>query len=300
MQAHEAVRSYLNDLRDAGRRATTLRGYASDLSVLVECAAKHGGALNEQAVSDYLAWPKGRSTATRARRSSSLRGLLRHCDRMILMPTHGEVEPPNDREAERPPHRVLRSEIDAVFSMIPLHEDRDHLLFGLLAHLGLRPSEALALRVEDFEESSASLSVDGWGGKRRRVLVDDRQIYLRLTNYLLLTASPSGPLFTASGRETPLRYQSVQHRWAQYCSQAGVDVKLSDLRRAHVADLVSGGVPEAIIRERIGQAAGALEGTHVSFSNAESDAEIRAWQERRDARRTAPDGTLDASERRVG
>ncbi|WP_229779074.1 tyrosine-type recombinase/integrase [Microbacterium maritypicum] len=173
-----------------------------------------------------------------------------------------------------------------MFAVIPHYADRDQLVLGLLAHLGLRPGEVLALQVEDFEEASASLFVTGWGGKRRRVLVDARDVLLRLSNYVRVSVSHSGPMFTASGRETPLRYQSVQHRWKQYCATAGVDVKLADLRRAHVAELVAGGVPEAVIRERIGQRTGPLDYAAVSFSTADSDAQIREWRKRRDTQAT--------------
>ncbi|UJP08764.1 site-specific integrase [Microbacterium sp. KUDC0406] len=152
----------------------------------------------------------------------------------------------------------------------------------MLARLGLRPGEALELQVEDFDETSASLSVPGWGGHRRRVLVDDRQILLRLSNYIRYTANPAGPLFTARGRDTPLRYQSVQHRWGQYCAEAGVVLQLSELRQAHAAELLAGGVPEHVVRERLGQRSGAL-GAAVSFSAADSDAALTAWHERREA-----------------
>lgn len=299
MNASEAVRSHLDHLRRAGRRASTLRGYESDLRVLVECAGRHDGTISKRVVDEYLSWPTAQAAATRARRLSALRGLLRSCSREDLLPADRDLERPRAREQRRPLHRDRRSEIDAVFAVIPLHADRDHLIFGLLAHLGLRPGEALALQVADFEEASASLTVTGWGGRRRRVLVDDRQVLLRLTNYVRSTAPQSGPLFSASGRETPLRYQSVQQRWAQYCSAAGVDVQLSELRRAHVADLVAGGVPELVIRERIGQAAGPLDRTPGSLSSEKSDAEIRAWQERRVARSTGARAP-NAPERRVG
>lgn len=186
-----------------------------------------------------------------------------------------------------------------MFAVIPHYADRDQLVFGLLAHLGLRPGEVLALQVEDFEEASASLFVTGWGGKRRRVLVDNRDVLLRLANYVRFSALPSGPLFTASGRETPLRYQSIQHRWAQYCATAGVDVQLTDLRRAHVADLVTGGVSEAVIRERIGQSTGALDAAYGSFSGEDSDAQIREWHKRREAQ-AAGKRTSTASERHAG
>ncbi len=299
MKAEEALSSYMEELRRAGRRPSTIRGYETDLRVLVRIAAEHGGGIDGDVVSEYLAWPTAQAIATRARRLSALRGLLRDCGRADLLPPHGGRERARAEEPPRRSSRNLRTEIDAVFAAMPHYADRDQLVFGLLAHLGLRPGEVLALQVQDFEEASASLYVTGWGGKRRRVLVDNRDVLLRLTNHLRFLAVSSGPLFTASGRDTPLRYQSVQHRWAQYCATAGVDVHLTDLRRAHVADLVAGGVPEAVIRDRIGQSTGSLHSDFVSFSSEDSDAQIREWHKRRNGQVTG-EHTPHSSERNAG
>lgn len=282
MRAIEAVESYLEQLRRAGRRANTIRGYETDLRVFVRIATEHGGEIDGDVVAEYLVWSSAYTAATRARRLSALRGLLRSCGSLSLLPAGEAPARPHAEDSRRPSYRELKLQIDAVFAAIPHYADRDQLVFGLLAHLGLRPGEVLALQVEDFEEPSASLFVTGWGGKRRRVLVDDRDVLLRLTNFARKVTSRSGPLFTALNRETPLRYQSIQQRWAQYCASAGVDVKLADLRRAHVADLVAGGVPEAVIRERIGQRTGQLDNAVLLFSAEDSDAQIREWRRRRD------------------
>lgn len=299
MRADQAVSVYLEKLRGAGRRQSTIRGYETDLRVLVRIAAERGGEIDGELVSEYIAWPSAQAAATRARRLSALRGLLGSCGALDLLPADEGRERPRAGKARRSHRRDLRSEVDTVFAVIPHYADRDQLVFGLHAHLGLRPSEVLALQVEDFEEASASLFVTGWGGRRRRVLVDNPDLLLRLTNYVRFSALPSGPLFTARGRETPLRYQSIQHRWAQYCATAGVDVQLTDLRRAHVADLVAGGVPEPVIRERIGQSTGTLTGAFGSFSLEDSDAQIRAWHARRDAQSSAKP-TSTASGRHAG
>lgn len=299
MRADQAVSAYLEKLRSAGRRPSTIRGYETDLRVLVRIAAERGGEIDGELVSEYIAWPGAQAAATRARRLSALRGLLGSCGALDLLPAYEGRERPRAGKTRRSHRRDLRSEVDTVFAVIPHYADRDQLVFGLHAHLGLRPSEVLALQVEDFEEASASLFVTGWGGRRRRVFVDNPDLLLRLTNYVRFSALPSGPLFTARGRETPLRYQSIQHRWAQYCATAGVDVQLTDLRRAHVADLVAGGVPEAVIRERIGQSTGALDADYGSFSSEDSDAQIRAWHSRRYAQSSA-NPTSTASGRHAG
>ncbi len=61
-----------------------------------------------------------------------------------------------------------RSAVEAVLAVIPRQADRDQLMFGLLARLGLRPGEVLGLGVGDFDEAGGTLEVAGWGGARRR------------------------------------------------------------------------------------------------------------------------------------
>ena len=80
-----------------------------------------------------------------------------------------------------------------MFAVIPHYADRDQLVFGLHAHLGLRPSEVLALQVEDFEEASASLFVTGWGGRRRRVLVDNPDLLLEADQLRAILGVALGP-----------------------------------------------------------------------------------------------------------
>lgn len=227
-----------------------------------------------------------------------LRGLLRSCGRLDLLPAQRTVASTPATAQRSNAERDLRGDIESVFAVIPRQADRDQLLFGVIARLGLRPGEALALQIEDFEEQSASLYVTGWGGTPRRVFVDDNETLLRLTNHVRFSTRSSGPLFSAPGHETPLRYQSVQHRWAQYCSAAGVTLRLSDLRRAHADDLLVGGVSEFVVRERLGQRTGPLGGAAMSLSEAESDQELVAWQERRKA--SAPQADTTRAHGRAG
>jgi integrase/recombinase XerD len=180
------------------------------------------------------------------------------------------------------PVTVRAGDVDAALRMIPIYADRDQLLFGLLARLGLRPGEALALQVTDVDTDEGILDVPGWGGRRRRVLIDDNELLTRIRNWLRVTGWTSGPLFRSPSGRGALRYQSVAERWSRYTAQAGVQLTLGDLRRAHSADLLAGGVPEWVVRDRLGQRTGELPGAGGPPDSA--DAAVRAW---RTARATA-------------
>jgi len=282
MPWRELVEAYLGDLADQGRRSHTLRGYRCDLAELVDHLEGHG-AITDAAVVDaaglrgFLASLERLAPATQARKRSAVRGFLRWAAARGLV----DASLLDLLAAPSPVTRAVgvvseRSAVEAVLAVIPRQADRDQLMFGLLARLGMRPGEVLGLGVGDFDEAGGTLELAGWGGVRRRVLVDDPQILMRLVNWKRTLGRQDGPLFCAPGRTTPLRYQSMAGRWARYEAAAGVTVRLSDLRRAHAADLLAGGVPEWAVRNRLGQQNGPLTGPTLAGQSA--DDAVRAWR----------------------
>ncbi|HEY1569928.1 MAG TPA: tyrosine-type recombinase/integrase [Pseudonocardiaceae bacterium] len=260
----ELVDEYLGELRARGLSHHTLRGYRADLLRLsLDLPVDPADVRNAL---------DGLAPATRARRASALRGWWTWARTAGQVTGELDLEPgprpPSDR-ARAPESTAVRAVLDA----IPRQADRDQLLFRLLATLGLRPGEALALRAEDVDTEAATLDVTGWGGRRRQVLIDDRTLNIRLHNWLWSTGIESGPLFRSPTGEGALRYQSVAQRWARYTTAAGVTLSLGDLRRAHSAELLAGGVPEWVVRDRIGQSTGDLPGARAG----DAAAAITAW-----------------------
>jgi integrase len=90
------------------------------------------------------------------------------------------------------------------------------------------------------------------------VLLDDRGYVALLKLYLARTGYTAGPLFRASinGSGGPLSYDAAHHRWEGYCSAAGVDMEIHQLRHAHATELKVSGVASAAsfgsLRERRG------------------------------------------------
>ena len=172
--------------------------------------------------------------------------------------------------------------MEAVLTAIPAAQRRDRLLFRLIFETGLRVSEALGLHVEDLDLTADDehLNVLGKGGQRRTVLLDEAGLVGQLRSYLKWTGYRHGPLFRAekNGRGGPLRYQSVQERWARYCAQVGVSCTLHQLRHTHATELVNGGVSLATIRRRLGHKNLQTTLRYAEQSDATADAELRAWR----------------------
>lgn len=186
------------------------------------------------------------------------------------------------------PRDVPRATVELILGQVPRAQRRDWLLFRLVYETGMRIGEALAIHVEDLDltRDDERLSVLGKGGRRRTLLLDDPRLVTELRAYLKATGYRHGPLFRAAknGRGGPLRYQSIQQRWARYCAAAGTTVTLHQLRHAHATELVNDGVSLATIRKRLGHKNLQTTARYASQSDATADAELRARRRRRDQR----------------
>jgi integrase len=178
--------------------------------------------------------------------------------------------------------------VEAILAVIPPTQPRDQLLFRLILETGLRISEALALYIEDVDltPDDEHLHVLGKGNQSRRILLDDPRLVKQLRTYLRRTGYQHGPLFRAlkNGQGDPLRYQSVQERWAAYCIKAGITCTLHQLRHTHATELVNDGVSLATIRKRLGHKNLQTTLRYAEQSDATADTEVRAWRRRRQTR----------------
>ena len=171
-----------------------MRAYRVDLGSYLDFLTGSRRRPNGRSASDYLE-SLDLAPASLARRRTALTGWLAWLAQAGHVVGSLEVtRPPRPKRTDRSPF-PSRGDVEAVLARIPLQASRDQLLFGLMAYLGLRPGEALELRFEDFDEAQAALTVPGWGGRRRRVLVDDPVILMRLVNWRRASEKAGGPMF---------------------------------------------------------------------------------------------------------
>jgi integrase len=275
----QLVERYLAQLAQRGRGEHTLRAYRGDLGAFIRQARAEDGRIDPAGLVRYQGSLARAAPASAARRRSAVRGFLRWAAEQgsDLSGAQLELSAAPDRAASaREPEAPDARAVEAALALIPRQADRDQLAFKLLARVGLRPGELLGLTGTAFEASSGHLEVVGWGGRLRRVLVDDPEVKLRLIHWIRRTDPGSGPLLPGRDPGTPLRYQSLAARWVRYTAAAKVQVPLSALRRAHAAQLLAGGVPEWAVRERLGQPRGLL----PAPSHGSADEEICRWRER--------------------
>jgi len=279
------VEDFLVDLAQANRPRHTQRAYASDLRQFAHWHPGPLATISARCLREFFASLAHLSVGTRARKQASLSTFFHWAGRQGLLPSNPmayieriKPDPPRQRGIDR-------ATVEMVITSIPAMQRRDRLLFRLLLETGIRVGEALNLYVEDIDLTvdDERIEVRGKGQSRRTVLLDDPALVQELRTYLKHTRYQHGPVFRASknGRGGPLRYQSVQERWANYCAQIGLQCPLHHLRHIHATELVNGGVSLATIRKRLGH-----KHVHTTLRYAEqadttADAELRRWRRQR-------------------
>ncbi|MEJ7638697.1 MAG: tyrosine-type recombinase/integrase, partial [Singulisphaera sp.] len=216
---------------------------------------------------------------SRARKQAALASFLSWAHRRGLIVSDPMATIERVRRDPPRPRSLTREQVETVLAAIPPSHRRDRLLFRLIFETGLRVSEALGLHVEDLDlTADDEHHVLGKGGQRARCCWT-RRVWSGL-HVPEVDRNRHGPLFRAenNGRGGPLRYQSVQERWARYCAQAGVSCTLHQLRHTHPTELVNGGVGLATIRKRLGHKNLQTTLRYSEQSDATADAEVRAWQ----------------------
>jgi integrase len=273
------IATFLADLRRAGRSPHTLRAYTTELAHLAACHDGPVASISVDTLRMALARRDERSPASRARTMAALNSFLAWALRHDLLASNPLDKLDRVRLPEPTPRGLERAQIDAVLAVIPRDQLRDQLLFRLLAETGLRISEALQLDVGDLDltPDDEHLHVLGKRGQRRTLLLDDPQLVRLLRRYLKATSARHGPLFRAlkNGDGQPLRYQTIQARWAAYSAAAGVTCTLHQLRHSHATALVQDGVSLATIRKRLGHKHIQTTLRYAEQSDVAADAEVR-------------------------
>lgn len=280
------VEAFLADLKRANYSSHTLRAYAGDLR---RFAASYAGAPEAITVEDlrsFLASFAHLKPATRARKQAALNSFFTWAYRQDRIPANPMAKTDPVKRDEPDIRALTRAEVEQILAIIPAEQPRDRLLFRLIFETGLRVSEALHLYVEDLDltQDDEHIRVLGKGRQRRTVLLDDPRLVRQLRAYLKRTDYKRGPLFRAqkNGRGGPLRYQSVQQRWQQYCLEADVVCTLHQLRHTHATELVNDGVSLATIRKRLGHKNIQTTLRYAEQSDETADTELRAWRRQKE------------------
>ncbi|MGO4614718.1 tyrosine-type recombinase/integrase [Nocardia sp. 2YAB30] len=291
------IEDFLVDLGNANKPANTIRAYRGDLLAFAEYYDGDLEVMDVVPVRQFLTDIAHQAPATRKRKRAAVsafcRWAVRH-DRLDANPMDrvDTVRVPKTLPRPVPAPRIFRV-LDAMCARrprksVPLDVLRDRVLFETTYQCGTRASEACELYVEDFDLAldDEHVRVHGKGGTVRTVLLDDRGYVGLVKLYLARTGYTTGPMFRASinGKGGPLSYSAAHHRWQKYCTAAGVDIDIHQLRHSHATELINAGVSIEVVRKRLGHASTETTQIYTLLADKVSDAEMRAARRRRDTR----------------
>ena len=224
-QLSPLVTDFLAELAHTNRSRHTCRAYATDLAQFSAFYRGTVGGITAEVIRGFGATLQRLGPASRARKQAALASFLGWARRQGHLASDPMASVARVRPDPPRPRSLGRGPVEAILKVIPAAQRRDRLLFRLIFETGLRVSEALGVHLEDLDLATDDehLSLLGKGGQRRTVLLDDAHLVRQLRVYLKQTGYRHGPLFRAAknGRGGPLRYQSVQERWARYCAGPG-------------------------------------------------------------------------------
>ena len=253
---------------EKGLAANTVEAYGRDLAEFLDHLDRHPGgrpqAVQSSDVTGFLEslQRRGLSARSRARALASVRGLFKFLVREQCL----GVDPTHDLHLPRLGHRLPRSMSPAEVQQLLTSDaddallQRDAAMIELLYASGVRVSELVGLKVNQFNADASYLTVVGKGAKERVVPIGTyaRQRvldYLQQVRPVLLGGQLSPYLFVARGGQKLTR-QAFWKRLRRAVVQHGLRGKISPhtLRHAFATHLVDRGADLRAVQMMLGHA----------------------------------------------
>ncbi|MBO4387827.1 MAG: tyrosine recombinase [Spirochaetales bacterium] len=157
--------------------------------------------------------------------------------------------------------KVLKTdEVDRLLDSIDTSDVlglRDRTMFEAIYACGLRISEAVNLRLQDYDRQNKVFRVIGKGDKQRIVIIGEvlesyLEDYLVRSRPVLVRSNPRCRYLFAGRRGDQLTRALVWKRFKQYCAAAGMEAKVHTLRHSFATHLLQGGADLRVVQELLG------------------------------------------------
>jgi integrase/recombinase XerD len=266
---------------EAGAARNTLLAYGRDLKDFTDWLTARSLTLlsvPREGIEDYLSFcdAQGLSRATRARRLSSIRQIMRFAleENWRDDDPAGRISGPG--RMQRLPKVLGRAEVQAMFDALPrlgrndIERARNLALIELIYATGMRVSELVTLPAAACRGNPALLLIRGKGGKERMVPLSppaQRALaaWLQLRDHApedsplghLVAGKGARWLFPSSAREGHMTRQAMNGFLGQLAVAAGIDptrVSPHVLRHAFATHLLEGGADLRAIQTLLGHA----------------------------------------------
>lgn len=266
---------------ESGAARNTLLAYGRDLRDFCEWMARAGHSLQDvtrDGIEDYLSHcdAQGLSRATRARRLSSIRQIMRFAQDEGWREDDPAVRISGPGRAKRLPRTLDRAEVQAMLDAVPrlgrgeTERARNLALFEILYATGMRVSELVGLPVSACRGDPQLLLIRGKGGKERMVPLGPParralQGWLAIRDNApegsplarLVAGQGAKWLFPAASAEGHMTRQAFHGLVGQIAAAAGIDpsrVSPHVIRHAFATHLLEGGADLRAIQTLLGHA----------------------------------------------
>lgn len=252
-----------------GYSVRTAKSYLSDLRKFAEYLERQGidSLTSPQVTANHLRRFLSMqsslklSSRTLARRIASLKAFYRWAKRRGFVSENLATFLSNPKLPSRLPAFLSELETTTLFENFKPETSRDLrdiMLFKLIYGCGLRISEALSLKVSDYDSSSGNLRISGKGGKTRIVplpmkLKQELDLYLKDIRPEILKNPRNEYIFPGRG-SSHLSDTFARKSLRKILLKSGVPARISphSLRHSLATHLLSRGVDIRIVQEILG------------------------------------------------
>lgn len=240
--------------------SSTAVHYASDVRIFFHW--RQGLAPESVSVHDideFIEWQQslGRAPATIQRRLIALRMFYDYLAYVEDRELPNPVVPHRHYIAQghHLPRNLRDGDVEKLFTTIGDHI-RDHTIFTLMLHAGLRVGEIVNLRLGDVylsEPHTPHLRLKGKGDRERIVYLSATAARL-LGEYLASRPPDYVDRLFLNRKGKPITITGIQLQLAKYCRQAGIWITCHQLRHTFASQMIAAGVPVTSIQKLLGHA----------------------------------------------
>jgi integrase/recombinase XerC len=265
-RAPEAIRKFLDSLRERNASTHTIKAYRQDLeSFAAYLGSRTWKQIDHIAIRGFLSglYEKGLSKASVARTLAAVRSLYR------WLAEEGEVEqnpaalvstPKLPKKLPRVPTiEEMNSVLDGEMAEVAAFPERDRLMLELLYGCGIRNSELVGIDVDDIRASAEAVLIRGKGKKQRYVPFGEHvrralKIYLPARQLVLAETRKSTAALVINRRGGRLTTRSVGRIIKKIAVAKGLsrDVHPHTLRHAFGTHMLEEGADLRAIQEMLG------------------------------------------------
>ena len=270
-KSSRSVEGYYIDLQTFFRYLLIVRGIAPKEKAFeeIDISGVDLSLLKSVTISDLYAFmvfckeERGNNTATRARKTSTLRIFFKY----LSSQTHQlEINPAEMLDSPKvkqslPKHLTLENSIDLLNSVEGNNKQRDYCILTLFLNCGLRLAELCSLNLSDIS-TEGTMTVTGKGNKERLVYLNDACLnalkeYIAVRPHENIIATDRNALFISRNRRR-ISPKTVQHIVKTYLEKSGLgDQGFSTHKLRHTAATLMyqhGDVDIRVLKDILGHA----------------------------------------------